>query len=65
MVFEYSLLFDNQDNDKKEQLGMIGILSFKNNENIVGVNWYSVKKDMLYKEDNQFNIMVNHIESGE
>ena len=62
---KYSLLFDNQDNDKKEQLGMIGILSFKNNENIVGVNWYSIKKDMLYKEDNQFNIMVNHIENGE
>lgn len=62
---KYSLLFDNQDYDKKEKLGMIGILSFKNNDNTVRVNWYSVEKNMLYKESNQFNIIINHIESRE
>lgn len=56
-----SLLFDNQDLDKKEQLGMIGLLTFNNNSNNVGVNWYSVNSNKLYKKGNQFEIIVNHI----
>jgi hypothetical protein len=60
-----SLLFDNQDLDKIEQLGMIGILTFKKNSNKVGVNWFSSNLNLLYKEDNQFYINVNHINNGE
>lgn len=56
-----SLLFDNQDLDKKEELGMIGLLTFKNNSDIVGVNWFSVNFNKLYKKENQFEIFVNHI----
>ena len=56
-----SLLFDNQDLDKKEQLGMIGLLTFKNNSDIVGVNWFSVNFNKLYRKENQFEIFVNHI----
>ena len=54
-----SLLFDNQHIDKKEQLGMIGILSFKNDSSEIGVNWYSTNLDLLYKEQNQFKIETN------
>jgi len=55
-----SLLFDNQDMDKKEQLGMLGILSFNNNSNIIGVNWYSSNLNMLYREQNQFQINLKN-----
>ena len=58
-----SLLFDNQDVDKKEQLGMLGILSFKNYSDEVGVNWYSSNLDLLYREQNQFKIKIKKLKN--
>ena len=38
---------------------MIGLLTFKNNSDIVGVNWFSVNFNKLYKKENQFEVFVN------
>lgn len=54
-----SLLFDNQDEDKRDHLCMMGLLSFNNNECFI--NWYSFGKEALYKEENQFAIKLNYI----
>lgn len=56
-----SLLFDNQDEDKTRQLCMMGLLSFNNNDDNCFVNYYSFKEKALYKENNQFEIKINHI----
>lgn len=40
-------------------IGMVMLLTFKEGSNDVEVNWYSVKKDKLFREDNQFTLNLN------
>ena len=56
-----SLLFDNQDLDKVNSPGAIGILCFNNNNNIVDIFWYSVKNKKLYGEKGKLTINVPHV----
>lgn len=44
---------------KPYDLGMIMLMTFKEGSNDVDVNWYSVKKDKLFRADNQFTINLN------
>lgn len=46
-------------------LGMVMLMAFKEGSNDVGVNWYSVKNDMLFREKNQFTMKLNlYAENG-
>lgn len=56
-----SLLFDNQDEDKWKHLCMMGILSFNEENDNCFVNYYSFKENALYKESNQFEVVIKHI----
>ncbi|GBG07684.1 hypothetical protein PAT3040_02240 [Paenibacillus agaridevorans] len=40
-------------------LGMVMLMSIKEGSNDVGVNWYSVKNDKLFREKNQFSMELN------
>ena len=45
---------DDVNNGSGEGLGMVMILSFKENSNEIKVNWYSTVKEQFYREKNQY-----------
>ena len=55
------ILCDAQDIDEvtKNGLSMLMILTFKDGSSDIKVNWYSVVKDKLYRNKNQFTITLN------
>jgi len=50
------MLADSQEMDYyREGVGMIALLTFNNNGQDVAVNWYSTKKDAMFRDWNQFS----------
>ena len=45
---------DDVNNGSGEGLGMVMILSFKENSNEIKVNWYSTVREQFYREKNQY-----------
>ncbi|MBQ1207054.1 MAG: hypothetical protein IIX65_00845, partial [Lachnospiraceae bacterium] len=59
-VFPY-LLMDGQATDQYEGAkGFLGIITLNDDSNEGFVNWYSVRDQSLYREKNQFEIVVPH-----
>ena len=60
VIKEYCLFEDYNVLEAEDGQSALDII--KNNSDIVGVNWFSVNFNKLYKKENQFEIFVNHIE---
>ncbi|MBQ8814662.1 MAG: metallophosphoesterase [Lachnospiraceae bacterium] len=59
-MFPY-MLMDGQATDQYEGAkGFMGIITLNNDSNDAFVNWYSVRDESLYREKNQFEIVVPH-----
>ncbi len=57
----YSMLIDAQNEDVQNKLGMIAVLTFREDSDKVDVNWYGTRYDALYGAENQFEITVPHL----
>ena len=60
-----SLLIDRQNDDVAQPLGMLAVLSFREDSDKVAVNWYSTEYDAFYKASNQFEITVPHVAAAD
>ena len=56
-----SMLVDSQHLDYVAA-GLIAVLTFHEDSDVVDVNWYSPVKDKFFRERNQFSITVPHVE---